>query len=338
MAASEWVCITTAGRAREMGRQYGEQAREAIRSNVAAFGTMDTEWDDASALREILSELAPEVLEEIEGMAEGSGVSTDALIRLNHVPLHPLAACTPMAIADGPDGPLVAKNNDCHPQRAFAFVIRRSKPDKGLPMLQVTYAGWLSGLDALNGAGLGNTHASVGSAFDRRGRKLDIRLRVYQLMRTCRTTIDFIDGLASGPSLTGKGFNIALVDGEGMTALVEAAVPLVSPRDLSAPFVYATNHYASEALRDSDQRTPDRKRISINRLGYLDWRAQATPPRGIDDLQSLLSSHEPWAPCRHGGAHGVETEWSMIAVPRECRILLASGSPCSTPYNFHEIQ
>jgi hypothetical protein len=198
-------------------------------------------------------------------------------------------------------------------------------------MIQVTYAGWLSGLDAMNAAGLVNGHNSVGCRFDRTGVRIDIRLWAYRLMRTCDSTGQFVAQIDAVP-LTGKGFSIVLVDAGGDTCALEAAVPLVARRGRGAPFAYATNHYVTDQLKDADRRTPEAKQISICRFGYLRWIEQVGTPRGASDIQAILRSHEPWAPCRHGGPHGSHTLWSIVGLPRARKLLVADGPHCTHPY------
>jgi hypothetical protein len=328
-----------------LGRQYGEQAREAVRQNVAFF--VDRKWEPnqgrglAAAVRRILSSRLPEVLDELDGLAEGSGVAPEKILWMNHLDTFGpewREACTPMAIAAGPDGPLMGKNNDGGKpvpfdgqQGAYSYVIRRCRPARGIPFLQVTYAGWLSGLDAMNAEGLANGHASVGSAFNKTGPRVDIRLWLYRLMSTCKDTASLVAGLMDG-SLTGKGFNIVVVDAAGDTAVVEAAVPLIQCRDRRSPFVFATNYFVTPPLKDADQRSPQAKQISTLRLGYLQWVAQTRLPTRLEDLKGILASHEPWAPCRHGGAHLSHTEWSMITLPLKREVLVAPAYPCVEPY------
>jgi len=311
-----------------MGLEYGRQAREEIRQNAefwlgaGRLKPTDAFVDmahDAMALR------MPEVLAELEGLAEGSGVELAALLAMNHVDT--FGGCTSMAIGASPDGPVLGKNNDGEPDERV-FVIRTSSPADGLGMIQVTYAGWLSGLDAMNAAGLANGHNSVGSVFEKTGPRVDIRLWAYHLMRRCRSAREFLDAIDDAP-LTGKGFNVVLADERGDTCVLEAAVPLVACRDRGGDFVFATNHYVSDALKDADRRAPGQKEISIHRYGYLRWRQRTSPPKTAADVRGILASHEPWAPCRHGGAHEAFTLWSMIALPRARRLLVASGPPCT---------
>ena len=339
MAAPGTVVVECSGKPREMGRQFGEATREGVRHNVENWRPRRHTPEELAffgALQDFLAGRAPDLLEEMEGVAEGSGAPVEDVLWLNHVPTFGpewLGACTSMAVAAGPDGPVLGKNNDGGgDERRHAFAVRTTRPEKGLPMIQVTHAGSLSGLDAINAEDFANSHNSVGSRFDRSGERLDVRLRVYQLMAECRTTRGFIEGLIHGVGLTGKGFNIVAVDPSGETAVIEAAVPLIAWRDLGAPFVYATNHYLTDALKDHDGRDADGKRVSVCRVGYLEWVAATNPPRSAEDVRAILRSHEPWAPCRHGGPHLSQTEWSIVALPRDRKLLFADGHPCETAY------
>jgi hypothetical protein len=232
----------------------------------------------------------------------------------------------------------VAKNNDGMPgnQFQYPFVVRESEPEKGFPMLQVTYAGWLSGLDAMNAAGLANTHASVGSVFDKSGNKVDIRLAVYHLMRHCSNVKDFYEKL-SDMSLTGKGFNIIAGDVRKTSLIIEAAVPLIASHGLNSKFFYATNHFVTKALMNADARSPQAKLISTYRLGYLDWVLKTSPPESLENIKKILASHEPWAPCRHAGANVSETYWSQICLPEQRKMLVSAGSPCNVGYTEYSL-
>jgi predicted choloylglycine hydrolase len=318
-----------------MGRQYGEQARAEIEANCAWLDTGRKVREARSYFAQAeagIGRLAPDLLAELRGLAEGADLPLAEIVCCNHYnPGGPTVGCTPMAVAAGPDGPILAKNNDGAATEERRFVVHATKPDRGLPVTTVTYAGWLSGLDAANAAGLALGHASVGSIFPRPGPRIDIRLWSYGLLRECRTTSEFLARLGAAP-LTGKGFNVVAVDRAGTTAVVEAAVPVLARRDEDAPFVFATNHYVTAELREADRRTPRGKEVSTYRFGYLKWVAETEPPGSLADIQRILASHEPWAPCRHGGPHGSVTLWSMIALPRDGRLLLAAGPPCRTPY------
>lgn len=340
--------IECRGAPREMGRQYGEQASAAIQQNIELFTARN--WNRTGAkqsgrvIRRLLNQYMPETLAELEGIAESSKVDLDRLLLMNQTETMGArwSQCTLLAVVHTDKGPVVAKNNDgdgmqsgnlfaARASDGYVYVVRRCIPDRGIPFIQVTYAGWLNGLDAINAEGVGNTHASVGSIYDKSGPRIDIRLWSYRLMQRCRTTQELAEGLMAG-SLTGKGFAIAVVDRAGHTAVIEAAVPLVQVRAWDEPFVYSTNHFNIPALQQSDQRTPQAKAISIWRYGYLQWVNHYRRPARLADVKGVLASHEPWAPCRHKGLHLSATEWSMIGLPAKGKVLVANGAPCRAAY------
>jgi isopenicillin-N N-acyltransferase like protein len=327
--------ITCRGTPREMGRQYGEEARDAIRTNLDWRQRGVPKSAYVEAVRVFLARYAPEVLEELEGLAEGSGVSTAALIVENAAGAPLSGGCTSMAIPAGPDGVILGKNNDGALDER-RWVLRRTQPARGLPMLHLVSAGWLSGLDALNGAGLANAHNSVGSSLQRAPESIEIRLWTYHLMARCATADEFLQGLLA-VRLNGKGFNVVVADAERKAWVLECAVPTIKRRANGEPFVYATNHYLTDELKDADNRTPDQKRISIYRYGYLAWQDRMRRPQTGSDIRALLASHEPWAPCRHGQAHASHTLWSIVAAPEQRWMDVAFGPPCANEYTRYRV-
>ncbi len=325
-----------------MGRQYGEDAREEIRLDLAM---RSKQWQSmnprkaAERIEQVLRRFVPEVLDELEGLAEGADVELAQVLLANHVDTFgDDDRCTLVMLNDSPEGVIVAKNNDGPPHEKNPFVIRKCTPDTGIPFVHVTYAGWLCGLDAMNAAGLANTHGSVGSKFDKSGDRVDIRLYAYHLMRVCRSTADFVEKLTNGVPLTGKGFSIAVGDRSGETVMLDAAIPFVSARDRNKPFSYSTNLYHAPGLENADARPPEKRHICVFRNGYLRWVESERPPHDLADIKQILASHEPWAPCRHGGAHSSNTLWSMINLPQSGIVLLATGAPCQSEYHEYPLQ
>ena len=78
------IYVETHGTWREMGRQYGEALRPVLRRTIEYFAPWllaDTARAarTAGALRKTIEPKFPEVIDELAGMAEGSGISVDAL-------------------------------------------------------------------------------------------------------------------------------------------------------------------------------------------------------------------------------------------------------------------
>lgn len=321
--------IECCGAPREMGRMYGESARSQIRHNLDFFKISPDITVDVERFKPGCPE---SVYQELEGIAEGAATTLPQIIAMNQwqCGLRASDDCTPMAVSAG-SNIFCAKNNDGNAGDDYCYVCRKTEPEHGIPLLQVTYAGWLSGLDALNAEGLANTHGSVGSTLPRPDRSLDIRLAAYHLMRHVSCVADFVNGLRRFP-LTGKGFNVVVADADGRNAVIEAAVPELMVRDQDKPFVYTTNHFLSDVFNAVDTRSPEGKEISTLRLGYLKKIEETNPPAELEQLKNILSSHDSWAPCRHGGVQHSFTEWSLIADISNRQIMLAGGAPCRHSY------
>ncbi len=343
--------ITCHGAPRQMGQQYGEQAGEVIHQCIAGrYARKNVTPDSAhvAAAAALLQRELPAVYDEMLGVAEGAQVEIGWLLSMNQWPQDPpqakpspLAnaaggACTSMLMRTAALGIVLAKNDDGAAGEISPWVLRRTEPEQGVPMLQLTYAGWLCGLDAMNAAGLVNSHNSVGSRQPRPELLLDIRLWTYHLMRTCRTVAEFWRGLTSRP-LTGKGYNLAVADAQGEGFIIEAAVPRLERRGADAQFVAASNHFITPPLENSDQRQPDAKVISCNRLAHL-CDPQTTPtPQNVDQLKRVLRDNRTWGACRHGGETKSVTLWSMIGIPQRGELLVCDGAPDQAEYVTHRI-
>lgn len=324
--------IETSGSPRQMGEQYGEAMRQEIHLSRELWA----EWfkkfpvtDDFSRnVRQILVRYAPDILEEFSGLAAGSCTEENFLFAINFTDTFDdrTERCTPMFLRNDPDeGVIVAKNNDAGPLERFPFVVRKGTPAHGLPFVQITYAGWLSGLDMMNAEGLANTHASVGSVFPKSGLRMDIRLRMYQLMQFCRSAGELEQKLREVP-LTGKGFAIAVGDARNDAFFLDAAVPELAVRARRENFAWATNLYMTPCLRHADTRPADRRDHCVKRYEYI--RRQPVP-QNLSQIRDLLSDHSsPYSPCRHGGETLSVTTWSMIAWPRKRSVLYTDGNPC----------
>ena len=321
----------------EMGRQYGEAAREEIVYSRELWQPYFRNYPVRPFfLREtaaVLEKYAPDTALELQGIAEGAGVPLDFLFAVNHTDTFgpEVERCTPLLLRRSPEGIIVAKNNDAGIGEKFPFVIRKCRPDRGIPFIQVTYAGWISGLDMMNAEGLANTHGSVGSIFPRPRRRIDIRLRLYELMKSCRNIDELIYGLQDPEvPLTGKGFSIAAGDRRGECVFIDAAVPNIVVRDRNRQFSWSTNLYDAPGLENADQRPAELKPFCQARSRYI---SERKPPVDLAGIKALLSDHSvPFAPCRHGGQSRSVTVWSMYCLPEKGCVGVADGTPCNTPY------
>ena len=327
--------IECSGSPREMGRQYGEGARADIRYEVENIGVYYVKPERLEGFfaeaNRVLPIYLPDLYEELQGVAEGANVDFKILMAMNFVDTfdNKTERCTPLMLRDSADGVIVAKNNDAGEFEKCRFVTLIRRPDKGIPVVTVTYAGWLSGLDSMNAEGVANTHGSVGSKFPRSGDRVDIRLALMQVMKECRTSGELLEKLGRYP-LTGKGFSIAVGDKYKNTFFIDAAVPKLVKRSENVPFSYSTNLYRAPEVEFADQRDPEARPFCARRSEYI---AALPEPASLEDIKNMLRDHSSCcAPCRHGGEARSVTKWSMINLPEQGQILIADGHPCENKY------
>jgi hypothetical protein len=119
--------VTLLGPAREIGRQIGILARQALRQRLALQlgeesegpALLERHAGRLRAYRDVLANAVPHWLQEAEGMAEGAGVPLEALLLINAAPAElrppPTGNCTAFMVigsASGCRANLLHKNRD----------------------------------------------------------------------------------------------------------------------------------------------------------------------------------------------------------------------------------
>lgn len=164
------MIIDAAGSPRERGRAHGEQARDLIatgleqwRAELAASGReADELWKGlsrVSGFRDAAARWAPDLLEEVEGIAEGSGADPDAVFATNCLDeawwWHEKGpGCSAVALADLDGRPVIGQNMDLDTWMDGTQVALRLAPDDGPEQVLLSRAGVL-GLCGANDAGVG---------------------------------------------------------------------------------------------------------------------------------------------------------------------------------------
>ena len=333
--------VEACGDPRAIGQRTGEALREEIQAHVELFpqGSDSASWERRLlTFLETLRQYLPDVLEEMEGTAEGANVPLDSIYRLNlpEYPddLFPWQECTNVVFSSGPDGPVWGKNNDGLPdEKRRPHCARLVRPDEGIPVLIFTFCGMLATMDAMNAEGLAVGHASVGSVFQQSDDHVPIRLWAYEGLMHCRTTAEFVRHMALLPT-RGKGYSIVCVDREGTCCSIEAPCPLMQVRlpASSSGHMHCVNCYQLPALADADRRDELAKQNAIARWKLLDHLLSVQEAFGLEHMKGLLRHHADPSICRHGSRDGAVTEYSMIGLTQDGRVLYLDGCPCENHY------
>lgn len=357
--------LRISGDARQRGRAYGEQARERIQLSRASYAeifanTAGWSWEQAvaSAARyeKPIRDLAPDVMQEIEGIAEGSGLPAGDVLAINARTEIIFAAsareaaaqraarareCTALALLSRrtrAGRPLLAQNWDWMPH-AFetVVVLEVEQPDDRPNFVTLVEAGLLAKA-SMNSAGLGVVTNALVSSADRGEPGIPYHV-MLRLMAGCETLTDAAAMAQAAPRSSSANYLIAHADDVAVN--VEAApgdfraLSWQIPQDGSLAH---TNHFLSlppgvdevslYAMPDSLIRL---QRVTGELSGGATWDVKA--------IGELLSDHAGWPTsiCGHPDprVQPIDQDATVLSVVMdlaERQMWLASGSPCTHPF------
>lgn len=341
--------INCAGTARELGRQHGEQMRVKIRTFLGFLcETLKLEDDEverrARRFRPLFERHCSQLVPEIEGLAEGAGISFDlALAGQLRGELAQIAdgACTtfvigPRGTADGTT--LIGQTSDMPTEmREFGYVLHLMPVDRP-ELIMWTFGGQL-GYHGLNEYGVAHFANALGG-----GPKWKYAPSHYPLKRLLleQRSIEGVRRLMTDFPVCSNG-NYVLCDGTG--AILDAELTSDGPHfldDEGVGFIAHSNHYLCathacdenyrQSLPDSFPRLKRMRELIAAEFGSLT----------VEKMKRILSDHDghPTSICRHphsGHSDPIlpasgHTVAAIIAEPQHGRFHIASGNPCEMPF------
>jgi isopenicillin-N N-acyltransferase like protein len=362
---SSYPRLRISGSARERGRAYGELARDRIRLSRSSYEevfarTVGWSWERAvaSAARyeKPVRELAPDVMQEMEGIAEGSGLPVGDVLAINARTEILFAAtareaaaqrailpgeCTALALLSGrtrAGRPLLAQNWDWL-VHAFetVVVLEVEQPDDRPNFVTVVEAGLLA-KSSMNSAGLGVVTNALVTSADRGepGIPYHVMLRLLAERETLTDALALVQAATRSSSA-----NYLIAHADDVAVNVEAApgdfraLSWQIPHDGS---LVHTNHFLSLP--------PGVDEVSLysmpDSLVRLQRAAGALSDGGtwdVKEIGELLADHAGWpvSICGHPDprVEPVErgaTVMSVVMDLAERQMWLASGNPCTHPF------
>ena len=332
------------GSYREIGLQLGATMRDlqipAPDAQALAF---------AEACESVAAEIYPPILEKVEGMIEGGGLSERGFRAFFYArELSPQMGCTNLAILPQhtASGSLtVGVNYDWYYYSKEWREIREIWPQGALPSLQVTHH-WAGSPDGINGAGLG-VFLSVLPREEPVGPGLGWHLITDVLLDTCHSVDEASEFVTSVPHL--GAFNYLITDATGRAVVAEALPRGVTIRQPEEGFILATNHLPGREVPEDQLTSQDRRRLRRSLERYKRARGvleDLERPIEEDAIRSLLADHE--APVCRGSHDPVEgdtsfdnvfgTIWSLIARPADGILNVAWGHPCRSAYQIYALE
>lgn len=347
----ETPLVVSEGDAYARGHHLGSSVAERVERTVGAYMMLFEQQaglDRARVLAEAqrfipaIEDFAPELLEEMRGIAAGAGRDLREIVAANArtellygVPAHP--ECTAVAVAPPASASghvYVAQNWDWYAALAGTTVLWVLRRDDGPDVLTFAEAG-LVGKIGVNSAGLGMAVNLLTSDADHPGPAAPMHVILRHVLNETRSVAEAIALLAATPRCT--SCNHLLADRSGALADVEATPAgqgvLRSPDGV----LTHTNHCADAALTTRDRLA----RESPETLARGARAATLAAGRSIDesDLHALLRDHAtaPGSICLHvqpdlPPGEQQESVASLIIDLTAGTLDIADGPPCTSPY------
>lgn len=341
------LLVELEGEAYERGRRYGARVADAVHDNADAYLRLIASVagiDPGAALEAAMAFLpqieahAPELLLEMQGIAEGAGCELSRILLINARSelMTPAEECTSLAAA--PDATrgrkvILGQNWDWYTAIESDPILLRIRQPRAPEIVTLVEAGQV-GKIGMNSAGLGVCLNFLGHRQRGQGLPLHVLLR---RMLGCATLGEAVHTAFSSPRATSA--NVMLAHKAGEILDLE-----LTPED--ADFVYGdegwlvhANHFESPRLRAGDTgistsvSTVARAARARRLLGAA--RGDIT----IETFQTILQDHAygDHSICRHADARDPiiqlsATRASVIMDLSKGTAYVAGGQPCKTAY------
>lgn len=325
--------IDAHGTARERGRIHGASAKQRVALSVATYARLfafcGIDWRDAQRrgadFRAAIDALGGGLLEEIEGIAEGSGRQVDEIMALNArteilPPTYPgephprwreldaanraggvpdWGECTAIAVprsASATGGTLLAQNWDWLGAQRGALVVLRVRQPDAPACITLTEAGMLAKI-GLNEHGFGLCLNILRSSTDGERTATPVHPLLRALL-ACRN-VDEAIGMARALSF-GASSNALCADTTGDAANLEFSPSGLQVVRGEGGALCHTNHFLS-AAGESDLGVPATSLSSIPRLTRARALVENRGRIGVEELKRILrdESEGLLSICRH---------------------------------------
>lgn len=310
--------ISLRGTPCEIGFQHGQALKPLVNGIVGYL--VSRENSQSGEINEIivqLNRLAPELVDEMKGIADGAEIPFEQIIKLNIKVLH---YCTVVAFEESDEGPLLGKNLD-FPGYAFQALFN-VHPAKGHSFIHLGCAGSVSSYGGINAQGLAMGHAVVFLSEKDNSVGIPIAFVRRLALQYCSSTEEAIKYVASIQTQK-VGDNIVFVDKNGVAEVIEKSPQGFQVIKSESRRVYCTNTFVHEGHGyelDENSEGVNRHRA----LGQLLSQSHLTE----QTLKTVLSNKDGDYPvCRKN------TQVSFIAYPKELLLKVSDGKPVAEGYN-----
>ena len=324
--------IDLSGTPYEMGLQHGAACAAAI--NTAIERVVYGRQIDAAHRERVVRQnernidrVFPEALEEMQGIADGAGLTRDDILAYAACMEVGRAApgCTNVAVRTDEHGVVHYKSNDVGKESLGSYLFWDIRPDKGHPFICVSGPGapWMG--PGVNDTGLTFGGSSIMNTDQDWERGIPTNLLQRYLLQYCADVEEGIALCASTPVMN-HGMNIMLTDPGANAVVVERSATRMAVRRMENDAIWCANHYVTPEMQPVDNRANADFRANSEGRAALLAELTAAEPHTLDQVKRIARAHaDPVSMCQHGPMHSV---FGIIAIARERTLLASDGYPC----------
>jgi isopenicillin-N N-acyltransferase-like protein len=351
------IHIDCAGTAYQIGKQHGESCPDAVRASYSAWApvkSVDAQQmkSGISIIEKGLNNHFPEILEEMQGIADGADLTLEQVISMNMEfelisAANALPSCSNIGFKKSDQGVLIGKTADWYPDNSKEFTLaQRYIPDtsQGYEFFHFGCAGTLWSEGGLNKSGLAmvlNGLPTWGGAPERSVPTLALSRGVLQW---CRDVQDAVDWLQRYDVLN-WGFNLTLADATGALCYVEVAPGAQAVHYPVEDYVIHTNHCLQKGPLERQLKPANTEMIGYpdlleNSKSRYDTLMKIVPeaPRSLESMESILRNRSTeGAISQAGESHGLKTVYAVMVAPQTGTIWGTEGFPPDGPFELYKI-
>jgi len=295
--------------------------------------------EKSKAYEKELRELTPDLLEEVKGVADGSGVDYQTVLAFEFTPHRLKSQCLVFGITGEhtkSGDPLLVRNHEWLEEDSTSLVVMTIKPNKKLASYGFTF-GWslTSRYGGINEAGLAISGATASFEYSSPGLAFNAAFRwILDNFKTTEEAAEFIKDM---PKVW--GMNYLIFDRNETIAKLEThkeKTLLTFPKD----FAFVTMTYEAPEMRKlHPNESPGTLKYFDKRKNTLEnWFEKKKGTITEDSIYEILSDCEGNLHYHEDAPNGTYgTCWSWIASPKSDKVLISLGPPCKNEFSPHKI-
>ncbi len=340
--------LTLSGTPYEVGVEHGRKLSELIEAYYSFNRILLRDIPDevaskiVSQVQEAMEKFYPDALDEIRGIADGSGLEYENVLLMNfasEVKRSVQGGCTAFtAVGDSTinSKTIMAKTRDLRYQayHPFQIAMKVCVPGKFDVFLAEAFAGRVVTGCGINEHGLGlilnivNINDFDGSIGIQRS------FLARFILENCENVKEAVKQFSTH-ELAYCGANYLICDVDGDCALIEKSHSHQVVKGPEGGIITVTNHFTDPAMLKFQGRLGRSSPLRLNQITAL--LNANVGDIDVELAKGFLKSHEPSAICRHD-AIGVNTV-SAYVVDADLRIIhIADGHPCKSPFKAYSLK